>query len=454
MGDYMLIRFNPDRLDMNGQLRFAGGTTEVVAQSNLLAGAELYPAQKICYSAPDGVPVPQPRLSAAEQAGESYVRSTVNWVQYRDGDGGRGFSYPAYCGVKNGKTRDLYFTIDAPAYTLTNGWLTLTALPPLTGTIPAGARVSLSLAGFADGPAAHTDFVVTDGMFEGQTPVLLQENVLDGGVWAGKSLLSRAVAQRNLIRALNARVLASSDVWAEDRGGKLAVFRLAVEAAGGTEDWGFSVGSAATPGVASFFEAVEYRKMLVVRLPNSDFESGLSNWSQTPADATANQISVVADPLDAANHCLRFKSVDTPKGLLTVSQWMYDDALVRKLRSRRMRQSCRAYFPKKLERRSDRLTLYGHFYLVTKNENKSNMNVMSMRWADDYRSAGVWQTVTEEKVFPADQTTGFSFDIRFNCHEPCDVNLGDEAYIDDLELVCEDFWEYPAEKPGLYLFVL
>jgi hypothetical protein len=77
-----------------------------------------------------------------------------------------------------------------------------------------------------------------------------------------------------------------------------------------------------------------------------------------------------------------------------------------------------------------------------------------MRWADDYRSAGVWQTVTAEKVFPADQTTGFSFDIRFNCHESCDVNLGDEAYIDDLELVCEDFWEYPAEKPGLYLFVL
>ena len=451
--DFMLMRFNPDALEMTGEIRFSGGMSSLVAESNTLAGAEIYHAHSVRFSAPDNVPVPRPQLSAAEQASETYIRSNVNWVQYRDSDGASGFSYPAYCGVKDGKTRDLYFAIDAPAYTLTNAWLTLNALPPFAGTVPEGAKVSLSLMGFADGPLADTDFVVTDGMFEGQTPIVLQEDVIQGVLYAGKQLLSRRSAQRDLIRALNARVVSKSNVWAKDRTGQKAVFRLAVENAGGYSDWGFSVGSAATPGVEAFFEAIEYRKMLNIRLPNSDFESGLSGWKLSPANATANQISVVEDPLVPGNHCLRFKGVDTPADILAVSQWLYDDAFARRLRSRIVKPSCRVYFPQKLLYRSDKLTLYGHFYHVTKDDDGRNVNIGSIRWADNYKTAGQWLTVTGEKIFPANQTVGFEFDVRFVCNAPCDLNQGDEAYIDDIELIAEDFYDYPKEQKAFMMFV-
>ena len=253
--DFMMMRFNPDKLEMSGQIRFSGYSTEQVAISNKFEGTN-YAAMHVRYSAPDNVPSPNPQLSAEEQACETYIRSTVNWVQYRDSDGTSGFSYPAYCGVKDGKLRDLFFTIDAPVYTLTNAYLTLNALPPFTGTVPKGAAVSLSLVGFADASSADEDFVVTDAMFDGQTPVLLQENVLRGGLSAGKSLFTDGVGQRNLIRALNARVKEAAMVQKlgyTQRGGKKAVFRLTVENAGNEGDWGFSIGSAATPGVEAFF---------------------------------------------------------------------------------------------------------------------------------------------------------------------------------------------------------
>jgi hypothetical protein len=453
--DYMMLRFNPDKLDMTGNIRFVGGTTAIVAESNKLAGAEIYSTQYIRYSSPDNIPSTISQLSAGEQESETYIRSAVKWVQYRDSDGSRGFSYPAYCGVKDGKTRDLYFAIDAPAYTLTNAWLTLNALPPFTGSVPQGARVSLSLVGFADAPSDNTDFVVTDAMFADQTPIVLQEDVIQGEIYAGKQLLSRRSAQRDLIRALNARVVSLSKLWAEKRTGQKAVFCLQVEDAGGTADWGFSIGSVATPGAEAFFEGIEYRKKLTISLPNSDFESGLSNWTVSPDTATANQISVVEDPLVPGNHCLRFKGVDTPKEMFSVSQWMYDDKLVRSLRSRAFKMSCRAYFPQKLLRRDgDTLTLYGFFYQVTKNENNSSVNIDSVRWADDYKEAGKWLTVEyTDKVFLANQTSGFSFSIRFECSKPCDLNMGDEAYIDDLYLTTEDFFEYPKEQNAFIMVV-
>ena len=174
-------------------------------------------------------------------------------MQYRDSDGAAGFSYPAYCGVKDGKTRDLIFTFNAPEYTVTNAWLTLNALPPFTGTIPSGASVKLSLLGFVDAPAANTDLLVTDAMLEGQEEVVLQENVLLYGIAYGTSLLSEGLGQRNLIRALNARAKAAALANDGSAAGKKAVLRLSVTSRGGEDDWGFSIGSVATPGVEAFF---------------------------------------------------------------------------------------------------------------------------------------------------------------------------------------------------------
>ena len=113
--DFMMMRFNPDKLEMSGEIRFSGYSTEQVAISNRLEGTNLA-AMHVRYSAPDNVPSPNPQLSAEEQACETYIRSTVNWVQYRDSDGTSGFSYPAYCGVKDGKTRSLFYDRRAGLY--------------------------------------------------------------------------------------------------------------------------------------------------------------------------------------------------------------------------------------------------------------------------------------------------------------------------------------------------
>jgi hypothetical protein len=461
MGDYMLIRFNPDRLDMNGQLRFAGGTTEVVAQSNLLAGAELYPAQKICYSAPDGVPVPQPRLSAAEQAGESYVRSTVNWVQYRDSDGASGFSYPAYCGVKDGKTRDLYFTIDAPAYTLTNAWLTLNALPPFTGSLPKGAQVSLSLVGFADAPAADEDFVVTDAMFAGQTPVLLQENVLRGGLSAGKSLFTDGVGQRNLIRALNARVKEAAMVqklgYAE-RGGKKAVFRLAVETAGNEGDWGFSIGSAATPGMEAFFEAIEYRKLIKL-FSNTGFEEGLKNWTLSQSSWTDDQAGVVEDPTDPSNHCLRFSIKNLESTAWLQAYQSYRES-VETLRGRPYYVSYRVYVPSSapIKKRTDKLTEFGWWLFwgrgVDNSGAVSDKQIAGNRSADEGTACDKWREVRGMYILPDNITEVLRIYVQFR-FEDVDrtANEGDTIYYDDVIVEFEDFYEYPKERKMFHLIV-
>lgn len=451
--DFMLMRFNPDALEMTGEIRFSGGMSSLVAESNRLAGAEIYHAHSVRFSAPDNVPVPRPQLSAAEQASETYIRSNVNWVQYRDSDGASGFSYPAYCGVKDGKTRDLYFAIDAPAYTLTNAWLTLNALPPFAGTVPEGAKVSLSLMGFADGPLADTDFVVTDGMFEGQTPIVLQEDVIQGVLYAGKQLLSRRSAQRDLIRALNARVITAMSDVNRGRYDKKAVFRLSVESPAGAADWGFSVGSAATPGVEAFFEGVEYRKTITLAFQNTDFENGLAGWTVSPQGYTANQISVTEDPSGADNHCLRFKGIDTPTEELRLTQWVEDDALARRLRSRPFTLRYRYYLPQKLVWRSDKLTTYGFIYFYSENTSARSLKISSSRWVDHYSAAGKWGQGEHLNVFANEMCRGVKIDLYFHCHEAVDLNMGDECYIDDISVEVEDFYEYPDEMNTLMIII-
>ena len=461
MNDFMMMRFNPDKLEMSGQIRFSGYSTEQVEISNRLEGTNLA-AMHVRYSAPDDVPpVPQPQLSAAEQASETYVRSTVNWVQYRDSDGASGFSYPAYCGVKDGKTRDLYFTIDAPAYTLTNAWLTLNALPPFTGSLPKGAQVSLSLAGFADAPAADKDFVVTDAMFEGQTPVLLQENVLRGGLSAGKSLFTDGVGQRNLIRALNARVKEAAMVqklgYAE-RGGKKAVFRLAVEAAGDAGDWGFSIGSAATPGMEAFFEAIEYRKLIKL-FSNTGFEEGLKNWTLSQSSWTDEQAGVVEDPADPSNHCLRFSIKNLESTAWFQAYQSYRES-VETLRGRPYYVSYRVYVPSSapIKKRTDNLTEFGWWLFwgrgVDNSGAVSDKQIAGNRSADEGTACDKWREVRGMYILPDNITEVLRIYVQFRFGEiDKAANEGDTIYYDDVTVEFEDFYEYPKERKMFHLIV-
>ena len=459
--DYLFLRFTPDFMGYNdGEFRFSGYSTEQVAISNKLEGTN-YAAMHVRYSAPDNVPSPNPQLSAEEQACETYIRSTVNWVQYRDSDGKSGFSYPAYCGVKDGKPRDLFFTIDAPVYTLTNAYLTLNALPPFTGTVPKGAAVSLSLVGFADASSADEDFVVTDAMFDGQTPVLLQENVLRGGLSAGKSLFTDGVGQRNLIRALNARVKEAAMVQKlgyTQRGGKKAVFRLTVENAGNEGDWGFSIGSAATPGVEAFFEAVEYRKRIKL-FTNTGFEDGLTNWTLPSSVWTEEQAAIVEDPIDPSNHCLRFSITNfTASGSLEVYQDYRGD--VEALRGRPYYISYRVYMPSSapIKKRGTALTEFGYWLFWGREVDAlgavSNKQIEFAKSAEASTSCDQWISYSTTKFLADNITEILRIYMQFRFGEiDKAANEGDTLYYDDVTVEFEDFYDYPKERKMFHLIV-
>ena len=459
--DYMLIRFNPDQLEMSGQVRFYGGTSAEVDANNSLEGAQRYQAMHVRYSAPDDVPTPLPQLSTAEQASETYIRSTVNWVQYRDSDGASGFAYPAYCGVKDGKTRDLYFTIDAPAFTITNAWLTLNALPPFIGSLPKGAQVSLSLVGFADAPAENTDFVVTDGMFEGQAPILLQENVLRGGLLAGKLLFTDGVGQHNLIRALNARVKDAAFVGKlgyVQRGGKKAVFRLAVTEAGDTGDWGFSIGSAATPGVEAFFEAIEYRELIKL-FSNTGFEEGLKNWTLNSSKWTAEQAGIVEDPVDPSNHCLRF-SIRNLDSVTWFQAYQSYSKSVETLRGRPYYISYRVYVPSSapIKNRDGKGKEFGYRLFwgkeITSSGNVSDKQIEPAKSADAGTVCDKWHEFRGMKILPDNITQILRIYVQFRYEEVDRVaNEGDTIYYDDVTVEFEDFYEYPKERKMFHLIV-
>jgi hypothetical protein len=440
----------------DGEFRFSACSTEQVAISNSRWGTN-YSAMHLRYSAADNIPAPQSRLSADERESDEYIRSNVNWVQYRDSDGASGFAYPAYCGVKDGKRRDLYFTIDAPAYTLTNAWLTVNALPPFTGYVPAGARVSLSLMGFADDPAANQDFVVTDGMFEGQTPIVLQDNVLRDGVAAGKSLFTRRVGQRDLIRALNARVKALKNVWADNRRGQKAVFRLAVEAAGGVDDWGFSIGSAATPGVEAFFEGVEYRKRIGIFV-NTGFENGLENWT-VPKIWEENQLAVAQDPVDSANKCLRMcvtNMADSVSGI-EVYQERNDSELVELLLGRPFSMSYRVYMPSSspITKKSDALTQFGYYLFWSRDDDGTGRQMEFGKTATHDTVCDRWHTVESPvKILPTNIKDELRFYLQFRFGEVDRVaNDGATIYYDDITVEFEDFYDFPEEETTFMMIV-
>ena len=453
---YLFLRFNPDNFPCGtGNSFWPTGYTTADMDADATCRA-----LHVLFSAPDGVPVPSSRLSAEEQASDRYVKSVVGWVQYRDSDGASGFSYPAYCGVKNGVTRDLIFTFDAPAYSVTNGWLTVNALPPFTGTIPAGAKVTLTLLGFVDAPAANEDLLVTDAMLEGHEPIVLQEFMPISGITAGRELFTDVFGQRSLLRALNARAKSAyvdEKKTPAQRTGRKAVLRISVDAAtAGAEDWGFSIGSVTTPGVEAFFECVEYRETIAL-FTNGDFEDGLEGWTVKNATYTENQIAVVEDPEDSSNHCLRFQNVDTPTATLEVNQTYGDDALVQKLRNWPYWVTYRIYVPTDhpIVRRGA-FTEYGYMYIYGKNESNRDIVCGDGRMVDNTTANGRWvPTVGAYKYFgnAAQMHYNFKAILQFVCSNAVDVNQGDTFYIDDFAVNFEDFFEIPPEPSGMRLII-
>ena len=448
--DYLMLRLNADALHAGGHFRFSGYSTAKVESGD--APASIH----IDFSAPDdAVPSPSPHLSADERASDWYVRSNIAWVQYRDSDGAAGFSYPAYCGVKDGKTRDLIFTFDAPEYTVTNAWLSLNALPPFTGTIPSGANVSLSLLGFVDAPAADADLLVTDAMLEGQEPVVLQEYLPIRGMSAGSALFTDGLGQRNLIRALNARAKAAALANDGSAAGKKAVMRLSVTSADLSSDWGFSIGSVSTPGVEAFFECIEYRKWIEL-FENADFENGMTGWTVSNKTYTENQFSVVEDPVDPSNHCLRLCNTDTPSATLEVIQYVKGkQSLFDSIAGRPYRLSYRLYMPSEhpITKKSSSLTEFG-WYIFGGYISGSFSQLAYGRSCDEATAKDEWLwTRYSTRLLPETASTELRMYIQFRCANAIDVDDGAMCYIDDMSVKVLDFYEYPKEREGMALIV-
>ena len=443
-----VFRFNTDSgvLPVSGGFRPYGYST---------ADKEADSAHKAIYvefaAHDDEVAAPASHLTAEERASDWYVTRKVDWVQYRGSDGTSGFSYPAYCGVKDGVAYDLLFTFDAPECTLTNAWLALNALPPLTGTVPAGAKVSLSLLGFVDAPAYGEDLLITDAMLGGQTPVQLQDNVVAGGVTNGKMLFTDGVGQRDLIRALNARAKAAALANDGSRSGKKAVMRLSVTSPVGADDWGFSIGSVATPGVESFFECIEYRKWTRLFL-NMDFESGFAHWGNVRSSFTAEQLDVVEDPTDSSNHCLRFCNTGLAATTYSIQQsYAGATGFIESLRGQPYRTFARVYMPSSAPFTSvgGSITEFGRFILY--NAYSQPTRIIEKRIVDYATPTDKWTTISMGKgvfdnVIASEMRAYFYFTIGAR-----DLDDGATAYIDDVVVEVENFYEYPKEREGMTL---
>lgn len=445
---FMLLRFNPDALECGGEFRFSGYSTETAATNPATA------AMHVVYSAEDEIAPVTSHLMDGERMGADYVKSSVSWVQYRESDGTMGFEYPAWCGVWNGKRRDLVFVFDAPAYTLTNAWLTLTALPPFVGSAPDDANVSLSFLGFVDAPAANADLEVTDAMLEGYEPFILQTSLPIRSLVAGQNLFTNARGQRDLIRMLNKRAKDAAFAGV-GRTGKKAVLRLSVTSDTAV-DWCFSLGSVATPRVESFFEGVEYRKEIAI-FTNGDFENGLEGWTISPMPHTESQIAVVTDPTDSGNHCLRLCNCDNlPKGIDMYCS-SYDKETIKRYRGYPARVTYRIYVDPAhpFVKRGTNLTEFGYFIWVYHDaEKKATVQHSFGRMADNTTQTGGWRTVSDGgNLFPSAEQDYERLYIQHRFDATLDANSGTAWYVDDVQLYVEDFYEYPKERMGLVVSV-
>jgi hypothetical protein len=298
-------------------------------------------------------------------------------------------------------------------------------------------------------------------MFDGQTPVLLQENVLRGGLSAGKSLFTDGVGQRNLIRALNARVKEAAMVQKlgyTQRGGKKAVFRLTVQDAGNEGDWGFSIGSAATPGVEAFFEAVEYRERIKLFV-NTGFENGLKNWTRSSSAWTEEQVAVVEDPVDPSNHCLRFSVKNfTSVNWFQVYQSYSKD--VESLRCRPYYISYRVYMPSAapIIERGEKLEEFGYWLFwgkeVDDSGKVSNRQIEFAKSATAGTQCDKWHEYSTMKILPDNITETLRIYMQFRFgEEDIKANEGDTLYYDDVTVEFEDFYDYPKERKMFHLIV-
>lgn len=444
----MLLRFNPDALECGGEFRFSGYKTETAATNPATA------AMHVVFSAEDEVAPVAPHLTEGERTGADYVKSTVSWMQYRESDGTRGFEYPAWCGVRNGRRRDLIFVFDAPAYTLTNAWLTLTALPPFAGSVPDDANVSLSFLGFVDAPAANADLEVTDAMLEGQEPLVLQASLPIRSLVAGQNLFTNARGQRDLIRTLNRRAkdAAFAGVGRTD---KKAVLRLSVTS-DTAADWRFSLGSVATPRVESFFECVEYRKEIAI-FSNGDFENGLEGWTISPTSHTESQIAVVTDPTDPGNHCLRLCNCDNLSGGIDMYCSNSDKETINRYRGYPARVTYRIYVDPEhpfVNRGTNRTEFSYFIWLYHDSEKKTTAQPAYGRMADNETQTGSWRTAgSGSKLFPSVEQDYERLYIQHRFDATIDANSGTTWYVDDVQLYVEDFYEYPKERFGLVVSI-
>lgn len=249
---YAIIRVNPD------------ATPTAVTQ---FADVDRHAADpsRLVYTVPAD-PIATPLREFAGKVSSAGSRAAeANWVQYAEATG-TGYAYPAVLGRVDGRDRNLILRVPLTvAQTLTTAALNLVVTP--TGAakmaIPAGVGVDVWALGVQD-VADDADPVLPVNPFLvgtadartllGGAPVRLGTVAVGGTVLQpGQTLGGTAAFRAALTDWLNAQIAAGTTPSAGRRHVVLRVnATAATPAAAG--DWGFGIGSAATPGLASSLE--------------------------------------------------------------------------------------------------------------------------------------------------------------------------------------------------------
>ena len=439
---YALIRLNPDERLPGGEVRFAAWkSTSVDEQGNPRRTTRL----EFSASDADVSPLVE-QLDAEARTSENYAKRAVTWVQYEE-DGTRGFEYPAWGGVRGGVARDLVFLVPFPEYTVEQSWLSLQLLAPAEGNLPSGAKVSLVALGVVP-EVAKKDMLISAADLEGQTPVLIAENVLPRtGLAEGAAFRLSDVQQRDLQRWINATVVSRSQNL-EERTGLMAVLKLKVEDASAATDWRFGLASVATPGLSSFLETVDYRVMKQI-VKNPGFEDGKTSWSLGNRSEVSD---VVVDPTDPENHCLRLCNYDTAVTSASAGQNTYN-AGYEWLNGRKYVFKMRVYQPSSAPLTSASEFVYG--IMQTWHKNASGSNVGD-RWSEGKKmemGSPCDQWIEKSVSGTVKSKVNFGFNADVSLRMTANSGTGATAYVDDVEVWVEDFYQVPKEKTGLLLIL-
>ena len=182
----------------------------------------------------------------------------------------------------------------------------------------------------------------------------------------------------------------------------------------------------------------------------------MTGWTITTATYTENQMSVIEDPTDPSNHCLRFWNTDTPPAMLEIMQAApFSAAFLKSVSGRPCKVSYRVYLPSTnpLTKKTSSLTEYG-WYILGGFPSGSYSQMITGRACDNGSTKDKWLwTNRNPSILPDNLTSEFRMYFQFRFSTAVDADDDAMYYVDDITVKVQDFYEYPPERKGMTLIL-